>query len=295
MVSATRDGQAAEIARAMPEVTLLRGDTGALAPALWRDGLLATRSPLVAFSTTSMIPSTGWLDAMIERLEATGAAGVGGPIEPAETLGTIDRAVYLLRYLNYHRPLAGERDPEPPGDNALYRRDRLHGLESILAHGFWESEIHRVLRFRGERLTMAGAGVVAYQGGTRFGPTLAQRFRHARRYGSTRGAELGASARWLRAAASPIVPAVMLRRIAKTLQELGHSWAPWIPALPGLAILLTAWAAGESLGILAPRSSSERALATSHGRTLWLGPYETATGRRHFTLQNGREQGRAGL
>ena len=32
---------------------------------------------------------------------------------------------------------------EPPGDNAIYRRDRLAGLEDLLDRGFWEAEIHR--------------------------------------------------------------------------------------------------------------------------------------------------------
>ena len=52
-----------------------------------------------------MIPARGWLDAMLARLEETGAAAVGGPIEPAEGLSATDRAVYLLRYVNYLRPL----------------------------------------------------------------------------------------------------------------------------------------------------------------------------------------------
>src|SRR5262249_1150170 len=122
---------------------------GLLAPELWRDGLRASDAPLVAFTTASMVPDPGWLDALLGRLEATGAAAAGGPIAPGERLSAADRAVYLLRYANYHPPLPATNAPQPPGDNALYRRDRLRGLEDLIDGGFWEAETHRRLLDRG--------------------------------------------------------------------------------------------------------------------------------------------------
>ena len=75
-------------------------------PELWRDGLLATDADLVAFSTAQMIPRRGWLAALVDRLRSTtGAAGVGGPIEPGRASRATDRAVALLRYSGYFPPL----------------------------------------------------------------------------------------------------------------------------------------------------------------------------------------------
>src|SRR5262249_25423859 len=130
LVDASRDGTADEAERlALPGVRVLRSRPGALAPELWRDGIAATGSPLFALTTAAMVPRRGWLDALLARVSETGAAAVGGPIGPGDGLSPLDRAVYLLRYVNYQAPLATR--VEPPGDNALYVRDRLAGLESV--------------------------------------------------------------------------------------------------------------------------------------------------------------------
>ncbi len=149
----------------LPRVQVLRRPPGRLAPELWRDGLDATDAPLVAFSTAQMVPASGWLSALLDRLDETGAAVVGGPIEPASGLSAADRALYLLRYVNYLRPLPESGAVEPPGDNALYRRDRLRGLDAVWEDGFWEVEVHRRLRARGERLAMANEAAVEFRRG----------------------------------------------------------------------------------------------------------------------------------
>ena len=251
LVDSSSDGTAGEVARDLPSVRLIRRPSGMLAPELWRVGLDATDAPFVAFSTAAMVPATGWLDAMLGRLKVSGAAAVGGPIEPAEGLATIDRAVYLLRYVNYLGPLPDTTEPEPPGDNSLYRRDRLKGLEEAIAQGFWETEIHRHLRGRGESLVMSAEGAVTFQGGSRLAPMLHQRFRHARHYGAMRASGFHTVGRLARAAMAPAVPVVLLKRSAATLRGRGRSFGAWLPALPGLSLLLGAWAAGEAFGLLA--------------------------------------------
>src|SRR5436305_4069416 len=82
LVDASADGTADEAERAFPGLRVLRRPPGRLAPELWRDGLRATDAPLLAFSTAAMLARPGWLAALLDRLEATGAAGVGGAIEP---------------------------------------------------------------------------------------------------------------------------------------------------------------------------------------------------------------------
>ena len=62
------------VGRVFANVRVIRRPVGRLAPELWRDGLNATDSPLVAFSTAAIVPAPGWLDAMLARLAETGAA-----------------------------------------------------------------------------------------------------------------------------------------------------------------------------------------------------------------------------
>jgi hypothetical protein len=230
------------------ELIVIDGPSGRLAPELWRDGLEATDRPVVALSTTAMCPTPGWRRAMLERLEATGAAVAGGPIRPLAD-DPVSRAIFLLRYVNYLPPLIHREGVEPPGDNAVYRRDRLEGLESLWKEGFWEAEIHRALRARGERTIMAEGGVVEHHGeGCLFG-LLQKRYAHGRRYGASRAKDRGPAWRLLRIAAAPLVPFVLLGRIARALRSRGQSLVPWLPALPALLPLLAAWSLGEARGM----------------------------------------------
>jgi hypothetical protein len=248
LVDASRAGLTG---RPLPDcVRVLRRPPGTLAPVLWRDGLLDCETPLVALTTATMAPAPGWLDALLDRRDATGAAAVGGPIDPAPGLGPVDRAVYLLRYIRYVRPLPGTSNLDPPGDNALYVLDRLFDVETAWSSGFWEAAVHRVLRRIGGRLAMSADAAVTYQGGARLGPTSVQRFRHARHYGADRAAGMGWAERLTRTAAAPVVPPVLLRRALATLRARGGPIAPWAPAGPSLAVLLAAWAAGEAAGLV---------------------------------------------
>jgi hypothetical protein len=251
VVDSSRDATAETVAAHFPEVRLLRRPPGCLAPELWRDGLDATGAAVVAFSTVQMVPAENWLDVMLEGLDATGAAAVGGPILPPEAAaGARARAWYLLRYVGYLRPLVAPERLEPPGDNAVYRRDRLDGLEAFWANGFWEVDIHRALRARGERLAMAEGAVRLLGTGTGpFGRLIGQRHAHARQYGASRARHLGRGARWARIAAVPIVPVVLLRRITAALRTRHEPLYPWLPALPYLLPLLAAWALGEARGL----------------------------------------------
>ena len=221
---------------------------------------MATDAPLVAFTTAAMVPCPGWLSAMTGRLLATGASGVGGPIEPGNHLSPTDRAVALLRYAGYFptRPDAGS--VEPPGDNALYRRDRLIDVAESWADGFWENDVHRALRAQGEILAMAGSAVVSFQGGIGLGAMVLQRFAHARCYGKGRSKRMSLVSRLARAACWPLVPPLLAGRIVGSLRTRRMSLRPWLPALPGLVLLASAWAIGEAVGMVGGTDRSPQPL-----------------------------------
>ncbi len=146
------------------------------------------------------------------------AAGVGGPIEPGSKLSATDRAVALLRYSGYFPPLPDLTCVDPPGDNALYRREPLMAVRSSWLEGFWEVDVHQALRERGYALTMAGSAVLTYEGGIGLASMVRQRLAHARRYGAGRSKGLGTPARLARVAVSPLVPPLLCGRIVAALR-----------------------------------------------------------------------------
>jgi hypothetical protein len=156
----------------------------------------------------------------------------------------------LHRYVSYLPPI-GSR-VEPPGENALYRRSKLTGLESLRRRGFWEAAVLHELRGRGECLAMSDDAVLEYLGGSRLVPTLCQRIRHARLYGAWRAKGAGFTSRLARSTIAPAVPALLLGRIARHLHQRGERLAPWLSAATPLGVLVTAWAMGEAIGTLEP-------------------------------------------
>jgi hypothetical protein len=248
VVDGSGTGTSEWLAERFTNVRVIPSHSCLLAPQLWRVGLLATDARLVALATAQMKPRTGWFAALRDRLDQSGAAGVGGPIEPGNHLSITDRAVALLRYANDFPPLHRSKPIDPPGDNSLYRRDSLMACESAWLHGFWEVEVHQALRERGETLALADSAVVTFEGGTGLISMFRQRIRHSRRYGAWRSQEMGSMARLARVTACPLVPPLLLIRIIKILRAREMPLTPWLPALPCLMALASAWAIGEAVG-----------------------------------------------
>jgi hypothetical protein len=90
--------------------------------------------------------------------------------------------------------------------------------------------------------------VVYDQSHRRLGEALTALYHHGRLYGATRVAGRGFAARAGRLLIAPLAPAAQLARIAVAAVPAGRSLRLAM-ALPALAPLLLAWAAGELHGV----------------------------------------------
>ena len=254
VADASRDGSATLVRRAFPDLPLLAARPGTLIPQLWRDGILATDDETVALTTAHCVPEAGWLAALRAGFADDAIVGVGGSIEPAPPLGVVDWAIYFQRYSAFMRPLAPcPAGPvrEVPADNAAYRRTALAATAGLMATGFWEPVIHAEFHRRGWRLAFAPDAIVRYRRSYRLAGFCAQRFRHGRHFGALRGMGRPVARRLLRAVAAPLVPPLLLWRLAARLHRQGRYGREFARALPFLVLFLACWAAGEASGYLA--------------------------------------------
>lgn len=250
VVDASADGTA-DIARTDGLIKVIGMPRGTLTPRLWAAGLAQARGRAVAFTIGQCQVGAEWARALLAGLES-GATGAGGAMQPAESCGPVDWAIFYLRYSAFLG--AGEREVEPaveiPGDNAAYRGDALQRHASSFADGFWEVDFHRRVRAEGARLVfMPGAEA-------RFGPaapllSLArQRFAHGRHSGAWRIAT-GVRSSWQVIAAAPAVPVLLTLRIARRVLARRADRVRFLSAVPALLLLACAWAAGEAWGAVA--------------------------------------------
>lgn len=252
VVATTENGGALASARAAhPRARFVPCDPGADVFALRAAGVKASNGRLVALTEDHATLSPGWM-ALLLSAHAAGHEIAGGPVDNGLT-GAYGWALYLCEYGIHMPPLPGGEAPVLSGLNIAYARPLLERTASIWASRFHENEVNAPLLAEGWRLwAIPGATALAHLP-MRPGAAMRHLFTGARRYGSWR-ARLGPT--WKRAAlvlASPLVPAVLLARIARRIlaRQPGRLWYLAL-GLPFVACLLGAWSLGEALGYLAP-------------------------------------------
>ena len=252
VVDASTDDTVKRIKEMHPSIRVRQLPPGTLTPLLWSTGLTMSRGRAVAFTTGHCVASESWARTLVGGVER-GATGVAGSLSLAAESGPVDWALFYLRYSAFLG--AGERDAdaaaEIPGDNAAYRRDALERHATSFANGFWEVDFHRRLRAADPQTRL-----VFVQGAeVRFGPSapLATLARHRFAHGCHSGAwrvGTGARSAWQVAVAAPLVPFLLVARIARRVLPRPSHRARFLVAIPVLLCLATTWAAGEAWGAL---------------------------------------------
>ncbi len=241
------DGEGAAAQSGLDGIVIVAMPARTLTPRLWSEGYHRARGRVVAFTTTRFRVGEGWAKALIGGV-ARGWSGAGGNISIAPNTSVADWAAYFLRYSAFMAEATGvTTDHEIAGDNAAYRKDVMDTHRGSFATGFWEVEYHRRLRRDGGALGFVAGAEASYVGGVRAGELFAARFAHGRHFARWRIAESRVP-RLRVVLAAPVVPLVLVARIARrALPRPGHR-IRFLVALPVLTWFAIGWAAGEFWG-----------------------------------------------
>jgi hypothetical protein len=221
---------------------------GAVVPALWRDGIDAARSEIVALTIAQMIPAPDWI-ARIRILQANYDA-VAGAIDPGPRLRAVDWAEYFCRYARDMAPFSGRESLELPGDNAAYKRHRLESVAASYRHGFWEPFVHQLLAHKGVVHWQDPDLVVRMTRSAGFRAFTAQRNSHGRQYGRDRGAAYSTGRRVVGVLAAPVVPFLMTARVLRRVFAKRRYRLRAVSVLPFILWFNLTWALAEARGYL---------------------------------------------
>lgn len=236
-------------------------------PRLWQLGIDASKGRVIALLVESCVPAADWAAAVL-RAQSPDWAVIGGAIDLSPTCGLVDSAIYFCRYFRYMPSFAAQSVDDLPGTNCCYKRAALDSLREEMTEGFWETFIHRQMRNRGDKLLCDPTILVRYEGSNSGGSFFRVRFLHGRRFASRRARKMNFGQRILRAIAFPVVPLVILRRIAGSLWEKRRYRARFVLCLPFLVFFLASWSVGEFVGYL--RAPSRQSLDKNQKKTRLL-------------------------
>lgn len=249
VVDNSTDGTAALVAEHFPAIPLIKAPEKAFIPELWAVGIAASRGALVAITTAHCIPGPDWIEQVLHAHEAS-YPGIGGAIENDPSAGLTDWAIYFCRYSRFMRPFAESVEADLAGDNASYKRPALDRHRALWHAGFWEPEVHTALIQEGYALWRTPAVVVYHKRSFSGLGFVRNRFWHGRQFGFDRGSRIGAGRRLVHVLGAPLVPLVLLLRVAREVWTKKRHTQKFLLSLPLIGVFYLSWAVGEASGYL---------------------------------------------
>ncbi|HET6566719.1 MAG TPA: glycosyltransferase [Rhodothermales bacterium] len=250
VVDNSEDGTDVLIRERFPQVRLIRSLERKYIPELWAIGMEQAEGAVVAITTAHCIPAEDWVAQILQAHASDPAAGIGGAIESDDAAETTDWAIYFCRYYRFMQPLLPASVHDIAGDNASYKRWALERYRAAWEEGFWEPDVHREILNDGGELRLAPQIVVRHKRSFSASGFLHNRFQHGRQFGQSKASRMGTGHRIAEALKSPLVPAVLLSRVVRTVLAKRRHLKPLARALPLIALFYTTWAAGEATGYL---------------------------------------------
>ncbi len=258
VVDRTGGSARAEIARLFPDVAVLPVDSSVSLPAMRARGMAAATGAVVAVLGDHMRPSPGWVAAIVSHPERATAI-VGGPVEAGRLGGAPEWAYFLLEYARFLPPLPAGRVAELPGTNCAYDRRLLDRL-GVGDGPVFDAILHG--RARELEIPLAcdpalGVRCEKRLSGPRF---LTQRYHCARVSAARRAGSWPLAKRLAFAAATPLLPPLLLFRLVATLAAKRRHGGELARAFPLVLVGVVVGSWGEAMGaLLGPGTSGERA------------------------------------
>ena len=214
--------------------------------------IAVAKGELVGLLEDHEIPDPHWAAGVVAAHRRTDA-GIGGAVENG-----VDRAlnwaVYYCDFGRYQNPVPAGEAPFASDANVTYKRAELERVRPVWEEAYREVPVNEALRSLGKTISL-DPRIVVYQNrrGLTFGNALRERFSWGRSYAATRSTWLNMPKRIAYAALSPVLPPLLLFRMARRARDRNRHFAEFMRSIPYLVPLLISWSLGEMAGYLAPR------------------------------------------
>ncbi|MGH9371340.1 MAG: hypothetical protein ACRD15_07410 [Vicinamibacterales bacterium] len=216
-------------------------------------GIALTRGDVVALLEDHEYPAARWAAEVAAAHLSSDVEVIGGAVE-----NSVDRplnwALFFCDFAQYLNPVSRGPSLAATDVNVSYKRHALDAVVPVWRERFHERLIHDALVARGFRLALAPA-IVVHQHRVDVAPrgALWERFLWGRSYAASRAEHWGHARRLVYTALCPLLPLVLMSRIAAAVLGKRRCRREFLRALPWLVPLSAAWSVGELVGYLTVR------------------------------------------
>jgi hypothetical protein len=249
IIVATRlaESDQTRLSETFPAVRLIPAPSDTTIPVLRALGIRASRGEVVLVTEDHCIPSAVWIARAAASI-ANGNSIVGGPVENIWPSRLRDSAAFLTEYSGVVRPAADGVRNVIPGNNVAYRRDVALEIAECLNEGLWESFALERISAHGHRVAFDRDMLVYHCRPFDFRYFVGQRFHFCRSWAGMSRRFIPRLARAARAAASVLLPWVLLVRSWRNLAIRKRLTARFAVCAPLIFVYFCVGAAGEILG-----------------------------------------------
>ncbi len=232
-----------------PQVKLLKFPRRLTIPELRAIGIAHSTGEIVVITEDHCIADANWYTEILKAHESEHVV-IGGAVENASVKRIVDWAVYLCEYSRYMNPIPSGIVGDIPGNNASYKRRAFDNIQELLDRGFWETFLYWKLKNDGIALCSVPSIIVYHKKSFGVFEFLSQRYHYGRSFAGMRIADASPSKRVFFVICAPLLPGVLISRIARRIFQKKRHRKEFFLSLPLLSLFMLSWSFGEFCGYL---------------------------------------------
>lgn len=212
-------------------------------------GVRSAEAPLVQFVEDHSFPAPDCAEMLVQAHGEGDFAAAGPVVLNANPKTARSWGCYLIFYGGWMTAHGRGEAEHLPGNHSCYRKEVLlsYGpqLDRVLNA---ESVLHWELRSRGHRLKLEPRARVYHLQTSNLAAACEEYLLASRLFAADRTRTWGSGRKFVYALGSPLLPGIRLPRIWKQARRAGLGRGLLLKAMPSMACILSAGAAGELLG-----------------------------------------------
>lgn len=214
--------------------------------------LSEARGEIILLTEDHCRPHPGWVRTLVDA-QRPGRAAVGGTVTTDPDATAVEWAFYLVDFFRYLPPVEAGTAPSLTVCNVSYRREHLEAIHHLWEDFFHETMVNEALRSRFGPLWIQPDARVRMRRRVGFREAIRERYAFGRLFGATRCRFVSTGRRVLYSLLAPLLPILLLGRMARKVLRSPGTGARFARALPVLVALVAAWSLGEWLGYVTGR------------------------------------------